>query len=171
MFETKQASDIRGIIDYFSAPNLLDTFSLGGDFNYDNSQFQFLTNNSVLLTENNIYNIQSWDDSLNLNFLDYRTLLPNSGSLGTLNTYINDINLITPLNSNINNLIEFFPERVMHFENFELSNLEPYEGVFEALSTPDFILEDILLSTLFTILLTLFSVLYKKKLLAFARRM
>ena len=137
MFETKQVSDIRGIIDYFSAPNLLDTFSLGGDFNYDNSQFQFLTNNSVLLTENNIYNIQSWDDSLNLNFLDYRTLLPNSGSLGTLNTYINDINLITPLNSNIDNLIEFFPERVMHFENFELSNLEPDEGVFEALSTPD----------------------------------
>ena len=137
MFETKQASDIRGIIDYFSAPNLLDTFSLGGDFNYDNSQFQFLTNNSVLLTENNIYNIQSWDDSLNLNFLDYRTLLPNSGSLGTLNTYINDINLITPLNSNINNLTEFFPERVMHFENFELSNLEPDGVVFGALSTQD----------------------------------
>jgi hypothetical protein len=25
----------------------------------------------------------------------------------------------------------------MHFENFELSNLEPDEGVFEALSSPD----------------------------------
>jgi hypothetical protein len=25
----------------------------------------------------------------------------------------------------------------MHFENFELSNLESDEGVFEALSTPD----------------------------------
>jgi hypothetical protein len=25
----------------------------------------------------------------------------------------------------------------MHFENFELSNLENDEGVFEALSTPD----------------------------------
>jgi hypothetical protein len=137
MFETKQASDVRGIIDYFSAPNLLDTFNLGGDFNYDNSQFQFLTNNTVLLTENSIYNIQSWDDSLNLNFLDYRTLLTNNDSLGYLNNYISDISLITPLNSDIDNLIEFFPERVMHFENFELSNLEPDEGVFEALSTPD----------------------------------
>jgi hypothetical protein len=137
LFETKQASDVRGIIDYFSAPNLLDTFNLGGDFNYDNSQFQFLTNNTVLLTENSIYNIQSWDDSLNLNFLDYRTLLTNNDSLGYLNNYISDISLITPLNSDIDNLIEFFPERVMHFENFELSNLEPDEGVFEALSTPD----------------------------------
>ena len=59
VFELKQNSNIRSIIDYFSAPNLLDTFSLGGDFNYDNSQFQFLINNSTLLDNNSIYHIQS----------------------------------------------------------------------------------------------------------------
>jgi hypothetical protein len=44
------------------------------------------------------------------------------------------------LNSTVNNLeslINFFPERAVHFENFELSNLELDEGVFEVLSTPD----------------------------------
>jgi len=38
---------------------------------------------------------------------------------------------------NIDSLINFYPERVLYFENFELSNLESDEGIFEALSTPD----------------------------------
>ena len=54
-----------------------------------------------------------------------------------LNNYINDILLITPQHNDITSLTEFFPEKVMHFENFELSSLQPDEGVFEALSTPD----------------------------------
>jgi len=51
--------------------------------------------------------------------------------------YVNDITVITPVYNDITKLTEFFPERVMYFENFELSNLENDEGVFEALSTPD----------------------------------
>jgi len=50
---------------------------------------------------------------------------------------VGEISLITPEFNNVTSLIEFFPEHTMHFENFELSNLEPDEGVFEALSTPD----------------------------------
>jgi hypothetical protein len=45
LLDIKQNSNLQGVIDYFSAPNLLDTFNLGGDFNYDNSQFQFLQKN------------------------------------------------------------------------------------------------------------------------------
>jgi hypothetical protein len=45
--------------------------------------------------------------------------------------------VITPGYNDITKLTEFFPERMIHFENFELSNLENDEGVFEALSTPD----------------------------------
>jgi hypothetical protein len=56
---TKQNSPISSVIDYFYAPNLLDTFYLGSDFNYDNSQFQFLQKNSILLNENTISDIQS----------------------------------------------------------------------------------------------------------------
>ena len=133
----KKNSDISSIIDYFSAPNLLDTFNLGGDFNYDNSQFQFIKNNSILLNENAITNIQLFDESFNNNFLDYRTLLNLDNPLKGLEVYVNDIKLITPINNNLENLIDFFPERVIHFENFELSSLESDEGVFEALSTPD----------------------------------
>jgi hypothetical protein len=70
--------------------------------------------------------------------LDYRNLLnENSTNYKPLNNYINDILLITPDYNDITTLTEFFPERVLHFENFEISNLEPDEGVFEALSTPD----------------------------------
>jgi len=57
--------------------------------------------------------------------------------LQPLKHYLNDILLITPEYNNITTLTDFFPDCVMHFENFELSNLEPEEGVFEALSTPD----------------------------------
>jgi hypothetical protein len=58
MLINKQSSNLSNLIDYLSAPNLLDTFSLGGDFNYDNSQFQFLKENTVFLNENTITNIQ-----------------------------------------------------------------------------------------------------------------
>jgi hypothetical protein len=133
----KNKSDISGIIDYFSAPNILDTFNLGGDFNYDNSQFQFLKSNSIFLNENAITNIQTFDNSFSTNFVDYRSLLDINKPYEGLESYLNDIKLITPANNNLENLIDFFPERVIHFENFELSSLESDEGVFEALSTPD----------------------------------
>lgn len=139
MFNIKQNSNLQGVIDYFSAPNLLDTFSLGGDFNYDNSQFQFLQENLFNLNESSISNINSWDTIFSSNTLDYRNLLNfnNKTTNQPLINYINDILLVTPEYNNITNLTDFFPEKVMHFENFELSNLEPDEGVFEALSTPD----------------------------------
>jgi len=115
----------------------LDTFYLGGDFDYNNTQFNFFTNNVVLINEGSLYNIQSIDNNFsNINFLDYRNLLTDLPVQG-LDSYIRDIKLITPSNSNLDSLIDFFPERVIHFENFELSNLEFDEGVFEALSTPD----------------------------------
>jgi hypothetical protein len=50
---------------------------------------------------------------------------------------IDDIKLFTPANNNLENLVLFFPERAIQFENFELSNLEFDENVFEVLSTPD----------------------------------
>jgi hypothetical protein len=49
---------------------------------------------------------------------------------------LSDILFLSPVNNSLKST-EFFPERVMHFENFELSNLESDSGVFEALSTPD----------------------------------
>jgi hypothetical protein len=55
----------------------------------------------------------------------------------TLLNYVNDIVLVTPTHNDITTLVNFFPERVMHFENFELSVLDSDDGVFEALSTPD----------------------------------
>jgi len=139
LFKTKQQTNLSSVIDYFSAPNLLDTFNLGGDFSYDNSQFQFITDNSILLTDANVYDIQSWDNVFNKTFLDYRLFFNDNtpSLLQPLSNYVNDIILITPSYNNITNLTNFFPEKVMHFENFELSNLEPDEGVFEALSTPD----------------------------------
>jgi len=137
----KQGSNLSSVIDYFSAPNLLDTFSLGSEFNYNNSQFNFSQKNSILINENTIFGIQSWDNLFTQNFIDYKTLLLyNENSFSESNpllTYVNDILLITPVHNNITTLTEFFPEKVMHFENFELSNLESDEGVFEALSTPD----------------------------------
>jgi hypothetical protein len=57
--------------------------------------------------------------------------------LSPLHHYINDITVVTPAHNDSSVLSDFFPEQVMHFENFELSSLEPEEGVFEALSTPD----------------------------------
>jgi len=133
----KKNSDISTIIDYFSAPNLLDTFNLGGDFNYDNYQFQFIKNNLTFLNANGIANIQLFDKPLNNSFLDYHALFNLNNPLKNLEVYINDIKLITPVNNNLENLIDFFSERVIHFENFELSSLESDGGVFEALSTPD----------------------------------
>jgi hypothetical protein len=71
--------------------------------------------------------------------IDYRVLL-NTDTTNLVSTslknYVTDILLITPTHNDISMLTEFFPEKVMHFENFELSTLEPDEGVFEALSTP-----------------------------------
>ena len=136
MFNSKQSSNLQGIIDYFSAPNLLDTFNLGGDFNYDNSQFQFLHNLPALtdlVTSNTDYSGTGFKCTL----IDYRALMDTDIISAPLNNYINDILLITPTYNDISMLTEFFPEKVMHFENFELSTLEPDEGVFEALSTPD----------------------------------
>jgi hypothetical protein len=75
--------------------------------------------------------------------LEYRIILPSSDTnkstnlLKPLQRYLDDILFITPEHNNITSLTDFFPEKVIHFENFELSNLELDEGVFEALSTPD----------------------------------
>jgi hypothetical protein len=141
LYKHKQSSNLSSVIDYFSAPNLLDTFSLGSEFSYNNSQFNFLQKNSILINENTIFGIQSWDNLFTQNFIDYKTLLLFNKNLfsesNPLLTYVNDILLITPVHNNVTTLTEFFPEKVMHFENFELSNLESDEGVFEALSTPD----------------------------------
>jgi hypothetical protein len=136
MLTTKQNSPYSGIIDYFSAPNLLDVFNLGGDFSYDNSQIKFFIDSSLVINEGTILNIQNWDNIFGNSFLNYKTLYNNEIFLN-LNSYISDIRTITPLNSDLNSLIKFYPERTIHFENFELSNLELDEGVFEALSTPD----------------------------------
>jgi hypothetical protein len=67
--------------------------------------------------------------------LDYRSIV--TSNLTPLHSYVSDILFITPEHNNTGVLSEFFPEKAIHFENFELSNLEPDEGVFEALSTPD----------------------------------
>ena len=138
LFEAKQSSNLSSIIDYFSAPNLLDTFNLNGDFTYNN-QLQIFQEKVTLINESNLHDIQSWDQVFNLNFIDYRNLLSidKLDNLQPLTNYISDLTLVTPEHNNVNALIEFFPESTMHFENFELSNLEPDEGVFEALSTPD----------------------------------
>jgi hypothetical protein len=136
LFELKQGSNLQGVIDYFSAPNLLDTFNLGSDFNYDNSQFQFLQNSLHFIHESPIITTtQSWDNIFKNNLLDYRDLVVTNPQ--PMTNYLNEILLITPEYNNITTLTEFFPEKVIHFENFELSSLEPDEGVFEALSTPD----------------------------------
>jgi hypothetical protein len=63
--------------------------------------------------------------------------LYNDNLFTNLDLYVSDIKSITPHNNNLDDLITFFPERSIHFENFEISNLESDEGVFEALSTPD----------------------------------
>ena len=113
-------------------------FSLGDNFNYDNTQFKFLTNNTFFINESTVYDIHSWDNILRTSVLDYRGFInPTSTEAVSLTNYVNDISVLTPMYNDITTLTEFFPERVMHFENFELSNLENDEGVFEALSTPD----------------------------------
>jgi hypothetical protein len=139
MFTSKQNSNLQGVIDYFSAPNLLDTFNLGGDFNYDNSQFNFFKTSFFQTDNSSLHYVHELTNMFQSNVLDYRELVSSSHATNSqpLLNYINDILLITPEFNNITTLTEFFPERVAHFENFELSNLEPDEGVFEALSTPD----------------------------------
>jgi hypothetical protein len=84
-----------------------------------------------------LYNSSLSDNLFNLNLLlDYKKFdyEPYAGKVETL---IEDIRMFTPSNTNLENLISFFPERVIHFENFELSNLDSNESVFEVLSTPD----------------------------------
>jgi hypothetical protein len=140
LFNSKQNSNLQGVIDYFSAPNLLDTFNLGSDFNYNSLQTEFFQKNSFFINENTTSSLNSWDNTFKNNLIDYRSvfnLKADSANTQVLRNYINDILFITPEYNNITTLTEFFPEKVMHFENFELSNLEPDEGVFEALSTPD----------------------------------
>jgi hypothetical protein len=90
-----------------------------------------------MLNEHTVSNISSLDSIFNNNFIDYRVLSQTNDISKILNPFINDIKLQTPVNNNLENLIDFFPERLVHFENFELSNLELDEGVFEALSTPE----------------------------------
>merc|ERR1711865_310564 len=108
VFNSKQSSNLQGIIDYFSAPNLLDTFNLGGDFNYDNSQFQFLHNLPALtdlVTSNTDYSGTGFKCTL----IDYRALMDTDIISAPLNNYINDILLITPTYNDISMLTEFFP--------------------------------------------------------------
>jgi hypothetical protein len=140
LFNTKQSSNLQGIIDYFSAPNLLDTFNFGSDFNYNNSQFQSLQNSTTFLTDLYSANTDYLGTTFKTNLIDYRTIIDVDAAHSmttSLKNYLNDILVITPAQNDISTLTEFFPEKVMHFENFELSSLEPDEGVFEALSTPD----------------------------------
>jgi hypothetical protein len=87
-----------------------------------------------LLSEWDTYDFQSWDNFFRNNFSDHTT---NQVWSTPIVNYLNDILLITPAQNDISQLSEFFPERVLHFENLELSALEADEGVFEALSTPD----------------------------------
>ena len=136
IFLEKKNSSLINIIDYFSAPNILDLFNLGGDFNYNDQYFELLLNNSILLNDNSILNTQLFDTTYNLNTLNYKSLL-DTYPIESLELIINDIRLITPANNNLDELINFFPERMLHFENFELSSLELDESVFETLSTPD----------------------------------
>jgi heme/copper-type cytochrome/quinol oxidase subunit 2 len=123
--QSKQESHLSGIIDYFSAPNLIDTFKGYGDFNV----------NLHYLNPSILSDLKLWDISHVNNFLNYKDLSSNQELF--LTNYVNEIVLITPEYNNISTLTEFFPESTQHFENFELSALEPDEGVFEALSTPD----------------------------------
>tara|TARA_B100000795_G_scaffold165998_1_gene124876 strand:- start:238 stop:882 length:645 start_codon:yes stop_codon:yes gene_type:complete len=95
-----------------------------------------LMDNAAVLGSSNIHNIQLFDNTFSLNFLNYKSLL-SSQAHDSVELFLSDIKLLTPLNSNPDDLISFFPERTIHFENFELSNLESDEGVFELLSTPD----------------------------------
>jgi hypothetical protein len=142
LFELKQTSNLQSVIDYFSAPNLLDTFTLGSDFNYNNSQFDFFKIQLLPCNDSFFYtNLEPFYGNFTSKLIDYKDLIlsepSNDKLLKPLQHYINDIVLITPKYNNITTLTEFFPEKVMHFENFEMSNLESDEGVFEALSTPD----------------------------------
>ena len=102
IFLEKKNSTVGSIIDYFSAPNLLDIFNLGGDFSYNNNYFNLLINNSVLLNSDSIVNIQSFDNFYNINTLDYKSLL-NTYPIESLDLILNDIKLITPINSDLNN--------------------------------------------------------------------
>jgi hypothetical protein len=58
LFLKKQESHLSSIIDYFSAPNLIDTFNLRGDFNYEDSIFKFLQKNSVLSNNQTLLDIK-----------------------------------------------------------------------------------------------------------------
>lgn len=136
IFLEKKNSSLLNIIDYFSAPNILDLFNLGGDFNYNDQYFELLLNNSILLNDSSILNTQLFDTTYNLSTLNYKSLL-DIYPIESLELIINDIKLITPANNNLDELINFFPERMLHFENFELSSLELDDSVFETLSTPD----------------------------------
>jgi hypothetical protein len=104
------------------------------------SQFTFLYNSTKTISDLVSSNTDYLGTTFKTNIIDYRSLIDtetvNIVNI-TLKNYLNDILLITPTYNDITTLTEFFPEKVMHFENFELSSLESDEGVFEALSTPD----------------------------------
>jgi len=59
LFSYKQDSQINNIIDYFSAPNVIDIFSFKNDISRDNAQFEFFKNNSALVNENSLYDIHT----------------------------------------------------------------------------------------------------------------
>jgi hypothetical protein len=73
--ELKQSSPVQNIIDYFSAPNLLDTFTLGGDFNYTSFELNSFTKNLILLNDTSVCDIKSWDLIFKPSLLDYRSIV------------------------------------------------------------------------------------------------
>jgi hypothetical protein len=99
LFEAKKASNLQSVIDYLSAPNLLDTFSISGDSNYNNSRFEIP--NKYLMSSDNYYISDSFLNNVSLKntLVDYRTLLGtdySDNSIQPLKNYLNDILLVTP---------------------------------------------------------------------------
>jgi hypothetical protein len=120
-----------------SAPSILDCFNLGGDFSFNVLEFRICFDNLPFLNNLILNDLVFTNNLLNLNmFVDYKNLDYNLHT-SYLGFIIDDIKLFTPANNNLENLVLFFPERAIQFENFELSNLEFDENVFEVLSTPD----------------------------------
>jgi hypothetical protein len=120
-----------------SAPSILDCFNLGGDFSFNVLEFRICFDNLPFLNNLVLNDLVFTNNLLNLNmFVDYKNLDYNLHT-SYLGFIIDDIKLFTPANNNLENLVLFFPERAIQFENFELSNLEFDENVFEVLSTPD----------------------------------
>jgi len=89
------------------------------------------------LNEELVSNIQLLDQPFDSDFINYQMLLNTDIPYDCLTPYINDIKTVTPVHTDLDSLSNFFPERTIHFENFELPNLDLEDGVFETLSTPD----------------------------------